>query len=291
MKSMTGYGTATGAVGKGELYIEIKSINHRYNEINFRIPGKMGLLESKLRKVLQKHFPRGKIEVYMREKTPLFGGATLQVNMDLAKSYQKSFHKLKSQFPQIDSKNFLNYVAFENLVEIQEKEGSYEKLWRQIDALCKKAVAQVEKMRIAEGKHTKVDQTKRLKLLAGSLKKIKSRSKASLNQHFERVKKRVRTASHNEPFDDARLQAEAAFLSGRQDIAEELTRLESHVSQYRKMMQQKGPVGRKLDFLIQEMNREINTIGAKASDAQISNAVVDSKAELERLREQVQNVE
>ncbi|PIR25973.1 MAG: YicC family protein [Deltaproteobacteria bacterium CG_4_10_14_0_2_um_filter_43_8] len=289
MKSMTGYGSADGTVGKGELYIEIKTINHRYQEIGLKIPPRMSSLEKNLRKELQKSFLRGKIELYIREKKPLFGEATFAINEELLHNFQKTFKKLRQSLSNSISNDFLQYVGIEKFIAVEERKGSYEKLSSPIVALLIRAIKQVEKMRVQEGKNISLDQKKRLQLIRSHVKKIRLRSLATLEDQMDRIKKKVSQGGGY--LDEERLQAEALYLGGRQDVAEELTRLESHLQQYLKLINEKAPVGRRLDFLLQEMNREINTIGSKSSDAHISNIVVESKSELERLREQVQNIE
>jgi len=198
---------------------------------------------------------------------------------------------LRKEVGGFSSDDFLKYINPERFINLEDKSGSYERMWKQIEKLLRSAVKQANAMRSAEGAHIAKDQQTRIKKLEQHFKRIRARSAKSLTQHIERVKKRVSSGGNGLPFDESRLQAEAAYLGGRQDIAEELTRLESHLSQYLKLVKSPGGVGRRLDFLLQEMNREINTIGAKAADISISRYVVECKAELERLREQVQNVE
>lgn len=291
MKSMTGYGSGSGKVGKGEVYLEIKSINHRFCEINFRLPPKMGALESHLRKEVQRYFERGKIEFYIRENRPLFGDPVTTVDTALAKSYRSAFKKIRAEVGGIASDDFLQYVSLERFIHVQDREGSYEKLWGEMRALLKKVIRQVEHMRIREGAYLKKDQVKRVRLVEKLVAEIHHRSAKSLEGQVERMKKKMLTQNHSVNKDEVRMQQEIAYLGSRQDIAEEITRLGSHVKQYEKMLQTQGAVGRKLDFLLQEMHREINTIGTKANDAHISKVVVDCKAELERLREQIQNIE
>lgn len=291
MRSMTGYGTAEGKVGKGRLFVEIKSVNHRFSEFNIKIPPRMGVLESHVRRRLQPIFQRGKVDVFFKEKEPLFGGVTVSVDTELARTYHKLIGKLRRDLGLKVDGDFLDVVGLDRILRVEEHEGSYEKLWGQVEGLLRRATQNVISMQAKEGAHLMRDQEKRLSVIRGYIKKIRSQSARVLDQHFERVRRKVSGGSEGGAIDEQRLQQEVAFLGGRQDIAEELTRLDSHVKQYGDLMRKKEPVGRKLDFLLQEMNREINTIGAKAADARISQMVVDCKSELERLKEQVQNVE
>ncbi|MBN1283141.1 MAG: YicC family protein [Proteobacteria bacterium] len=292
MESMTGYGTAEGRVGKGRLFVEIKSINHRFNEINVKIPARMGVLEAHIRSRLTAVFPRGKVDVFFKEKEPLFGGVAVTIDVDIARQYQRLLRRMKQELGiDSDSKGqFLQIVGLDRVLRVEEAEGSYEKLWSQIGKLIDKAVSQVRQMRRREGAHIGRDQRKRLARLKALIVAIRRESERSLDSHLHRLRKKVATAAGTQ-VDEQRLAAEVSYLGGRQDIAEELLRLESHIKQYGGVMGESDQIGRKLDFLLQEMHREINTIGSKASDAKISQLVVDCKSELERLREQIQNVQ
>jgi len=290
MESMTGYGTSEGKVGKGRLFIEIKSINHRFCEINVKIPNRMGALESHIRSKIAARFTRGKIDVFFKEKEPLFGGVSISLDMELAREYQRLLKRLEKELGVSAEEGFLQSVGLERILRVQEREGQYEKLWSRISKLVDLACRQAAAMRVKEGAHIANDQRKRLTGLLKMIAQIKKMSDSALGNHLSRLRLKVSTSAKT-AVDEQRLQEEVAYLGGRQDIAEELLRLESHVKQYLQMIRSKEPVGRKLDFLLQEMHREINTIGSKAADAKISQKVVDCKSELERLREQIQNVQ
>jgi len=290
MESMTGYGTAEGRVGKGRLFVEVKSVNHRFNEIYVKIPSRMSALESHIRKKLSARFPRGKVDVFFKEKEPLFGDVSISLDTELAKQYQRMLGKMERSLGIKAKGNFLEIVGLERILRVQEREGSYERLWQRIAKLVDAAAAQVKSMRAKEGAHIANDQRARLNKLKRLIQQIRRQSDSALGKHLSRLRRKVASSSGAQ-VDEQRLQAEVAYLGGRQDIAEELLRLESHIKQYSGLMKGKDPIGRKLDFLLQEMHREINTIGSKGSDAKISQKVVDCKSELERLREQIQNVQ
>jgi len=291
MRSMTGYGTAEGRVGMGRLFVEIKSVNHRFSEYNIKIPPRMGILESYIRKYLQGAFQRGKVDVFFKEREPLFGGVTVSADMELARRYLRIVQRVRSELGLKGEFDFFSAVGLDRILRVEEREGSYEKLWRQIEALLEKAGRHVVEMQKREGAHIMRDQKRRLARLSSLVDRIGRQSGRVLDQHIERVRRKVSAGQEAASIDEQRIQQEAAILSGRQDIAEEITRLRSHIAQYGDLMERDEPVGRKLDFLLQEMNREVNTIGAKAADARVSQLVVECKAELERLKEQVQNVE
>lgn len=289
MKSMTGFGTAEGSVGQGQLFIEMKSVNHRFCEPILKIPYKMGAIEGHLRKYIQHRFQRGKIELFIREKTPLFGGAKLSIDTRLAQSYSVAVGKLRRAVGDRERGDFLQYVDLDRFITLEEASGSYERLWKQIERILRKAAQQVDRMRASEGHNLSKDQRERLRIVRMTVQRIRRQSVHSLDQHMKRMQ--LRMSANGMRMDEERLREEVALLGGRQDVTEELTRLESHIEQYSSILKSNGSVGRKLDFLLQEMHREINTVGSKAADAKISALVVDCKAELERLREQVQNIE
>lgn len=291
MHSMTGYGTAEGKAGQGRLFVEIKSVNHRYNELIVKIPGRMTSIEHLIRKRIQEKFGRGKFDIFIKEKEPLFGGVEITIDTKLAKRYQLAIKNLKKELGLSGEVDFFHTVGLDRIIQIEERGGSYEKLWPQISKVIDSAIKHVFVMRLAEGKHIAADQKKRLALVAGMVKSMKKHSQRARNNNIARIKSRMNGVLGDTPMEEQRLQLEAAYLGGRQDISEELVRLESHLNQYRGLLSGRDAIGRKLDFLLQEMNREINTIGSKASDSDISKIVVECKAELERLREQVQNVE
>jgi len=288
MKSMTGYGTAEGKVGRGRLFVEVKTVNHRFCEISVKQPPKMGVLESYITKHLKNRYIRGHVDVFVKEKSPLFGDTELTVDTVLARKYQSCLDKLKHELKLKTSDEFLHYVGLDHFVMVKEKEGDYSSFWNQIKTLLIKACDHVDKMRGQEGLHIQKDQKKRVTHIERLIAQIKKRSVGALDRHRHRVRQIV---SGGGQMDEQRLETEVAYLGGRQDITEELIRLESHIKQYEGLLNDNGAVGRKLDFLLQEINREVNTIGSKAADAVISRIVVDCKTELERLREQVQNVE
>ena len=285
MNSMTGYGSTNGAVGKGTVVVEIKSVNHRFFEINARIPWRMSAIEPLIRKKISKKFVRGKFDVFIKEKTPVVSGVKVSIDKDMSRRYLRVLRELKKELHLKDDINFFSNVGLDRLLRVEEKELSSDKIWRAISKLIDKASDGVAKMRFDEGKYIKADQKKRLALMKGIINRIQKRSDTKRKRNIKkRSKDSTVIAGNNDTavFDDR---------GSRQDVSEEIVRLRSHIEQYEEITNKKGAIGRKLDFLLQEMNREINTIGSKSSDIAISRMVVDYKAELERLREQMQNIE
>lgn len=275
MHSMTGYGTATGRVGRGVLYVEIKTVNHRYCEVALKLPPRMGPLEGALRDYLQGRFERGRIECYVREVEPVFGKAELNLDLELARSYQKALGQLRKALKIQGPADPLQVVGLDHFVRTRETSGDYLKVWSAIHRLAEKAVRNAQTMRLKEGGHLLRDQCRRLKQLAYYLARMEKRAEANRKNYCK---------------NHAPNGTEGNQVLDKMDLAEELTRLQSHTKQYRQLLNSPMPVGRKLDFLIQEMHREVNTVGAKAADAKISRDVVETKSLLENLREQVQNI-
>lgn len=275
---MTGYGTAAGKVGQGRVTVEVKTINHRYCEINLKIPSRLGVLEKNLKTRLQSTLQRGKIEFFLKEVEPVFGGAELVLNIPLAKQYQRALSQLQKELKIPGPANPLAWTSLDHFIQTREREGNVAHYQNQLRVLLKKAMAQVEAMRAKEGKFLEKDQKKRLKEFFRYL------------THIERINQ---TDLEKKKSESSFLPLGAEPLNSnftKIDISEEITRLQSHAKQYQGLLSSSEPVGRKLDFLIQEMHREMNTIGAKVANAKISRYIVESKALLENLREQVQNI-
>lgn len=278
MQSMTGYGAATGKVGRGRVTIEVKTFNHRYCEVTLKIPPRFGSLEKNFREVLQPEFERGKVEVFLKEAEPIFGKAALVLNLPLAKQYQQALGKLQKALKIPGKPNPLAWTSLDHFIQAREREGDYTHYQRQIEQVLQKAIAQVQKMRSKEGQFLLRDQKKRLKDFMKCQHHIETiNAKDMQKRRSESSLIAINNETPNSHFTKA-------------DITEELTRLKSHTRQYAELLGKKEPIGRKLDFLIQEMHREMNTIGAKASNAKVSQYIVESKSLLENLREQVQNI-
>lgn len=274
---MTGFGSAEGKVGKGVLYAEIRSVNSRFLDINCKIPPNMYVVESKIKKLIQNSTIRGKVDVFLREKVGLADTLELKVNTGLVKQYKNCLNQINGMLGVKTSSHLLEVVDLKELVMFCDKSVDINSFWKQMERVIVQAVSKFEIMRKNEGSALKNDQAKRVVELEKLVASIKKRTK-------------LKIAECRKEMED-RLEAEMTALIDRIDVTEELTRLASHASQYRSLMNKNGAVGRQLDFLIQEMHREINTIGSKANDSEMSNLVVSAKTEIEKLREQVQNVE
>lgn len=277
MKSMTGFGSAEGKVGKGVLYAEVRAVNSRFLDINCKIPPNMYVVESKIKKLIQNTTIRGKVDVFLREKVGLADTLELKVNTGLVKQYKNCLNQINGMLGVKVSSHLLEVVDLKELVMFCDKSVDINSFWKQMERVIIQAITKFEVMRKNEGSALKNDQAKRISELEKLVASIRKRTKNKVSEYRKSM--------------EGRLEVEITALIDRIDITEELTRLASHVSQYRSLMNKNGAVGRQLDFLIQEMHREINTLGSKANDSEVSNLVVSAKTEIEKLREQVQNVE
>ena len=291
LKSMTGFGKRQAAWGGSTIVAEVRSVNHRYREVVTRLPkGLMGL-EEELKGLVYQRCHRGRIDLSVVMTGDRETPKLLKVDLPVAKHYYRVLRELRQDLKLNGSIDVAFLASFREIFSVGESpigEGQTDKV---IKRLVAGAVRDMEKMRHREGRTLLRDIRYRLGEVQRVHGLIQRRLPQVVRGYFQRMKARVEQLVGKEPFDESRLNQELAMFADRCDITEELTRLESHVSQFETMARGSEPVGRKLDFLLQEMGREVNTIGSKANDAEISNYVVQVKSELEKIREQVQNVE
>jgi uncharacterized protein (TIGR00255 family) len=288
---MTGYGRAEGTYKGRPFAVELRSVNHRYCDVVVRLPKLLTPLEETLKKKVQDRFARGHIELSVS-----FNGATnapKQFNLDLesAKAYHHILKELKSALHLSGEIDVALMSHFREIITVSEPAEELAPLSRFVDRILERSMRALEKMRAEEGKALSKDLAIHLDALDRMLGLIKQQEKKAVQAYHERLQKRVSELTQGIVIDPARLAQEVAILVDRSDISEETARLKTHLEQFRKMLQKDEAVGRALEFLLQEMNREVNTIGSKANDVTISMQVVAMKSELEKIREQVQNIE
>ena len=291
MKSMTGYGKRETEWKGIAVSVELRSVNHRFCEIVPRLPRNLSSLEEDIKQLIHRQCERGRIECTVLVNAQGSRQKSLVLDRTAARQYHRLLKELQREL-RIDGQIDIGLIAGLRDVFSATEQGIEEKDAKNVVLrLTKGALADLNKMRIREGKALHDDTSKRIQAVRSSLKAITQRVPASVQENFQRMKRRVtKLLDDNLPNPD-RLHQELATYADRCDITEELTRLSSHLSQFQESSKTKGAMGRRLDFLLQEMGREINTIGSKANDAEIAIHVVDVKSELEKIREQVQNVE
>ena len=293
MKSMTGYGRGDCSQDGFKITVELSSVNRKQTEISVNLPREMEMLEAQIRDLINRYIARGRLTV----RVSLHAGAgkasaRLHLNVPLAKAYARELNRLSKQL-KLPGPVTLDQVArAPGVFQTDEELAVEEDFWPAVEKALKKALGQMVKMREREGAHLGQDLEKRIELMRKSAAQIQEQAPTVAERYRQQLIGRIRGAGLEAPgVEDERLLKEVVYFADRSDISEELTRLQSHFQQFEDGRKSSEPVGRMLDFLAQEMNREINTIGAKANDSLISREMVILKAELEKFREQAQNVE
>jgi uncharacterized protein (TIGR00255 family) len=293
MKSMTGYGRGECSQDGFKITVEISSVNRKQTEISVNIPREMEMLEAGIRDVINRSIARGRLIVRVSLHTSVGNlAARMHLNVALARAYARELGKLSKQLKLPGPVTLDHLVRAPGVFQTDEQIAEEEDFWPAVDKALRKALAAMVKMREREGAHLRQDFIKRVAVMRQATSEIQKHAPDVSNRYREQLLERIRTAGLEAPAaDDERLLKEVVYFADRSDITEELTRLQSHFQQFDDCLKSPEPVGRLLDFLAQEMNREVNTIGSKANDSRISREVVKLKAELERFREQAQNVE
>ncbi|HOD29784.1 MAG TPA: YicC family protein [Syntrophales bacterium] len=293
MKSMTGYGRAEGMCGGKKLAVEIRSLNHRYIEVSLRLPPPFFPWELEIKKRVTERFSRGKIEVALRmdAQEGLEGAGRLTLNWPLLRQYHALLVELKQAFNIEDPITLPMLAGLREVFVTSENGAPVDNLWPDLEPILAEAMSMLSSMRQREGEMLRQDMVMRLQLIQGEMDAIRERSPGVVLEYRARLAERVRELANNLEVDEGRLSVEVAIMADKMDITEELVRFASHVDQFHELVLSPDAVGRKIDFLIQELNREINTIGSKSADTDIARRVIDIKSELSKLREQVQNIE
>lgn len=290
LKSMTGYGKAEADSSAGRITVEIKSVNHRYCEMFVKLPRVLSLMESDVKKKVAERLKRGKIEVYIQLE-PGEHALVPAVNIGLARGYCEAFRFLKEELELADEVSLALILSQKDVLAAPDSRTDSDEFRRALFETVGAAAERLENMRLEEGKALRDDLLGRRARLAELLESVATRVPVVVSDYAVKLRERIAQILEGAAPDDSRLAQEVAIMADRGDVTEELVRFRSHLTQLDSFLVEVEPVGRKLDFLLQEMNREVNTIGSKANDAQIAILVVELKAELEKIREQVQNIE
>jgi uncharacterized protein (TIGR00255 family) len=292
MKSMTGYGTANVQTEAGRSYtIEVKSVNHRYCDVNVKLPGKLSFLEHAIKKLIKQRFERGRFDVYVALDE--FGEATKQVTFDkaLAAQYLEKLRELGAYLDLEPQVELFSLTRLPDVLKIEQAELDEETTQEQVTAVLEDALDRLHEMRRHEGQMLQQEILAYLEQIRTTAQTIAQYARETPQQYKEALEERTKRLADGIEVDQDRLAQEIVVFCDKIDISEELTRLNGHLDHFVSLLETTDAIGRKLDFLIQEMNREINTIGSKANNADISREVVAAKAVLEKVREQIQNVE
>lgn len=289
IKSMTGFGHGEYENEGRKYVVEIKSVNHKYGDINIRLPKFLNSIEDQIRKRIASVISRGKIDVFINFENYSSQGTNIRINKELAKEY---INELKALAEETGLEFNVNLIDISKLPEILkiEEDGNEEKIADEVMIALDNALEKFISMREIEGKKLVEDIESRIHLIEGKIEEIKKYSGSLVEEYIEKLQARINELLKTE-VDETRLMQEIVFFSDKSSIEEELTRLESHISQFLNLIKTTSPIGKKIDFLIQEINRETNTIGSKANCLEITNRVIEIKTEVENIREQIQNIE
>ncbi|MFG6115187.1 YicC/YloC family endoribonuclease [Halobacillus sp. MO56] len=290
--SMTGYGRKTMEFGEARLSLEVRSVNHRFLDISTKMPRTFLFLEDKMKKVIQQSIHRGKVDVFVTIEGEGLGKRELKLDWDLADQYFSRLKELKSHYELTGDLTVDMVTKLEDVFLVQEQEHD-EKQWEQhVLTTLEAAVLKLMEMRKREGDALKRDMLNRLSNIKHVVDGLGERREVVIETYRERIKQRIEEYTQEElQVEDSRILQEVALLAEKGDITEEITRLFSHIEQFVDTLEKPNAIGRRLDFIVQEMHREVNTIGSKSNDAKISEWVVLLKSEIEKIKEQVQNVE
>lgn len=291
IRSMTGYGSAEQILGGRNIRVEIKSVNHRYFEYTARVPRNCGFLEDRLKRLLSGAISRGKVEVGVTIQTVEGVDEEISINRDVVKNYVEALRSVKNEFDLTDDLSLSSIAKLPDVFTVVKAETDEEALWSDIESVAKKALAAFVEGREAEGERLKADVLQKIAFIEEKVSFIEERSPETVKEYRARLYDKMREVLENNQIDEGRILQEAAVYADKVAVDEETVRLRSHMQELRKTLDKSEPIGKSLDFRIQEVNRETNTIGSKCSDAAIADTVIEMKNTIEKIREQIQNIE
>lgn len=291
LKSMTGYGRQETVVDGRKILVEIKSVNHRFADYNIKVPRHFGFLEDKVKKLASQNITRGKIDIYVAVESGEESDTDIVLNADLAKSYIAALHELRDKFGLKDDISVSSVARYNDIFKSERREEDEEALWQAVSTVMKDAIEAFVAMRVREGERIEADLVARINYMKELAQKVDERSPETVKEYSDRLYARIRDVLEDRTIDESRILTEVAIFADKVAVNEETVRLASHFEEFNEIITAGEPAGRRLDFLIQEINREINTIGSKAQDIEIAKIVVTLKGEVEKLREQIQNIE
>ena len=293
IRSMTGFGRAQMMIDSMNITVELRSVNHRYFEFNSRVPRSYGFLEEKLKNFVGSLVARGKVECYVSVENLEDSEVEILVNHSLASSYISALNELadRNELTLRDDLVLSTLARNNDIFVIHKQEADEDRIWNAVKTVTEEAVAKFVSMREVEGEKLKNDVLFRADEILKKVTVIEERSPETVKEYNEKLLTRINEFLSDVQVDEQRLLTECAIFADKVAVAEETVRLRSHIDQLRQFLESNEAIGRKVDFLVQEMNREANTIGSKAQDVTIARNVIDIKAEIEKIREQIQNIE
>ncbi len=291
VKSMTGFGRACKEINGYVITVELKSVNHRYFDFSARTPRQYGFIDDKIKSFVNSKVARGKIDCYVGIEALNTESADVVVNNTLASAYVKALKELSHSYDLKEDYGAATVARFPDVLVVKKAEEDEEKIWQLVKQVAEEAIDKFTQMRCVEGKKMYDDVYSRSQFILDTVSFIEERSPQTVKEYNDKLVERVHELLGDVTLDEGRILQEVAIYADKVAVAEETVRLRSHISQLREFISSDEAVGRKLDFLVQEINRETNTIGSKCNDVEIAKKVVDIKAEIEKIREQIQNIE
>ena len=291
MRSMTGYGRARAAIDGREIMVELRAVNHRYLDVNVKTPRGYGFLEDALKKATGARISRGKVDIFVAITDMGAQETAIVLNKELARGYLDALQELRDTFHLHDDITVMSIARMPDVLVSEHLEVDADALTAAVLGVFSQAVDEFDVMRAREGEKMAADVSSRMQTILGLVEEVEKRSPERVAAYRERLEKRMNEILADTTVDPQRILTEAAIFADKTAVDEETVRLRSHLDQLALMLTEEKPVGRKLDFLVQEMNREANTIGSKANDTAMANLVIGLKAEIEKIREQIQNIE
>ena len=291
IKSMTGFGRASGSQGGFEVTIELRSVNHRYFEFTTRRPRAFQFAEEKLKALCQQSISRGKVEASVFIEDTGENATEIEINRQYADAYLKALKTLSKEYKLKNDVKASSFIGNSEMFKLRRKEIDDEQVLEAVLPVAEEAIKSFIAMRETEGERLKADISSRAETILSKVSLIEARSPETVKAYRERLEAKIKELLEDAKVDEQRLITETAIFADKVAVDEETVRLRSHIKQLSSLLEENGPVGKKLDFIVQEMNRETNTIGSKCQDVEIAHIVVDIKSEIEKIREQVQNIE
>jgi len=291
IKSMTGYGSAKGSSEKIEISVEVKSVNNRYLDSSIKIPRVYIAFEEPLKSIVSKYISRGKVDVFVSLDSSNADDVEIKLNKPLAQAYITTLREMSEEFGMVEKISVMDLTRFPDVLRAEKSEADTTRLCADISDVLEEALVGFNKMREAEGEKLREDIKARLGQIELLSKMAEEISPRSVAEYQKKLETRMQEVLQSVNIDEARILTEAAIFADKVAINEEIVRLKSHIEQLSEMLKSNEPVGRKIDFIVQEFNREANTIGSKGNDSEMAKITVEMKAEIEKIREQAQNIE
>ena len=291
IRSMTGFGRGHAVLNGRDITVELRAVNHRYYEFSCRLPRSFSFAEEKLKSLLNGKISRGKLEVSVLVQNVTAVSEKITVNKEVIGTYVSALREIKDEFSLTDDLSLSSVMRLPDAFTVVKAEMDEEQLWEDLKTVAEEALGNFITMRETEGARMKADISSRLDVIEKNVAFVEERSPIIVENYRKKLYDRMCEVLEGKAADENRIMLEAGIFSEKTAVDEETVRLRSHIAQFREMLESAEPIGRKLDFLVQEMNRETNTIGSKVQDIEVTKIVVDQKSEIEKIREQIQNIE